>query len=82
MKNEKISQQEIKEIYKFRRQFVLGLEYLSYLHGRERTKIDDNNYITPHPDLEKASAQREEASLFLLGFILAPFNQQKRTLIF
>ncbi|WP_368905699.1 hypothetical protein [Bacillus wiedmannii] len=75
---EGILKKETENIYKFRRQFVLGPEYLSYLHGWERTKIDDNNYITSHPDLDKASVQIEGTSLFLLGFILDPFNPKKK----
>lgn len=60
----------------YRRQFILGPRYLDkFSHWRKR-KIDNDLFLSVHPDLELNYVSNKNISLILLGFLLDPYNPE------
>ena len=60
----------------FRRQFVLGPNYVEAFQSWKRVKVNNMIYLTVHPDLSTYKADYENKSITLLGYILDPLNPQ------
>ena len=58
----------------FRRQFVLGQDFVKRFPLWSRVKIDKSMYLTVHPDLEVRHVAKKNKSITLLGYILNPFD--------
>ena len=58
----------------FRRQFILGPEYISFLKNWNFYEINDKFRLSYHPDLEFTEVSNKSKSLILLGYILDPFK--------
>ena len=58
----------------YRRQFILGSRYLKKFSRWKKKRINQNLFLTVHPDLEFNYVSNNYISLFLLGFILDPYN--------
>ncbi len=58
----------------FRRQFIAGPRYVAWLPGWNRLKINDNLFITSHPDISVTMVREDQKCVVVLGFILDPFH--------
>jgi len=58
----------------YRRQFILGPRYLKKFSRWKKKRINQNLFLTIHPDLELNYVSNNHISLILLGFILDPYN--------
>jgi len=58
----------------YRRQFFFGPRYVDNLPNWKRIQINDNYYLTIHPDLDHVEASKGDVSVISLGFILDPYN--------
>lgn len=56
-----------------RRQFILGPQHLEY-QGWKKIKVEDNCYLTIHPDLLTTTVENENNKAILLGFIIDPYD--------
>jgi len=63
-----------KEKYLFRRQFVLGPNFIKSFPKWNKISINNELFLTAHPDLEVLKITFEENIIVLLGYILDPFN--------
>jgi hypothetical protein len=71
MRNQKI-EELTPEKYLFRRQFLLGPDFVEQLPHWEKLKIADKLFATIHPDLNYVHKVSATSSITLLGFILDP----------
>jgi acetyltransferase-like isoleucine patch superfamily enzyme len=71
MRNQKI-EELTPEKYLFRRQFLLGPDFVEQLPHWEKLKIADKLFVTIHPDLNYVHKVSATSSITLLGFILDP----------
>jgi hypothetical protein len=62
------------EKYLFRRQFVLGPNYIKSFPKWNKVSINNKLFLSAHPDLEVLKVTFEEKIIVLLGYILDPFN--------
>ncbi|MDG5816072.1 hypothetical protein QA601_13345 [Chitinispirillales bacterium ANBcel5] len=62
--------------YLFRRQYIIGPHYAKGLEGWKQLKIEDNLFLTAHPDLSVTTIGGDGCFLLLLGYILDPLNPQ------
>ena len=60
--------------YLFRRQFILGPEFINSFSKWNKISINNELFIKAHPDLEVLKVTFEEKTIVLLGYILDPFN--------
>lgn len=60
--------------YLFRRQFVLGPNYINNFPKWNKIAVSDKLFLSVHPDLEVSNFQFEGTTIILLGYILDPFN--------
>lgn len=58
----------------YRRQFFFGPKYVDNLPEWKRIQVNDNYYLTIHPDLDHVKAFKGEVTIISLGFILDPYN--------
>ena len=58
----------------YRRQFFFGPRYVESLPEWKRIQVNDNYYLTIHPDLDHVNATKSDVSVISLGFILDPDN--------
>ena len=63
---------ETLERLSFRRQFVLGPQFVRRFPNWQKVKLDGSLHITAHPDLEICQIGRDDRSITLLGYILDP----------
>ena len=71
MRNNK-SAQPATEKHLFRRQFILGPDFIEQFHYWKKLKIVDRLFATIHPDLNCVHRASATSSITLLGFILDP----------
>jgi len=57
---------------RYRRQFVLGPAWIEHLPSWRRVRVQDDLYLSVHPDLELHQANKQHKMLILLGYILDP----------
>jgi len=62
------------EKYLFRRQFILGPNYIEGFEKWNKVSISEKLFLQAHPDLELLKVTFEENTFVLLGYILDPFN--------
>jgi len=60
----------------YRRQFVLGPNFLKILPLWQRAEIGNNLFLQAHPDLELTHARRKGVELTLLGYLIDPDNPE------
>ena len=58
----------------FRRQFILGTEFLSAPASWNRISVRERIRVTAHPDLPLSQERSDSRSVTLLGFALDPFE--------
>ncbi|MGH2108679.1 hypothetical protein [Aerococcus urinaeequi] len=58
----------------FRRQYILGSKPIKKFKNWENIKINDNVYVTAHPDLEIEQYIGKTNTITLLGFVIDPSN--------
>lgn len=58
----------------YRRQFILGPQFISGFRSWKKFKLNDFLYITHHPELPICHVQHEDKALTLVGYILDPIN--------
>ena len=64
------------ENLRFRRQFILGPNYVDIFGSWNKVSIASRYYATVHPDLNICQVRRETKSITLLGYILDPYHPQ------
>ena len=62
------------EKYLFRRQFILGSRYINNYPNWNKVSINDEFYLTVHPELDVLKVAFEGKTIVLLGYILDPYN--------
>lgn len=62
------------EKYLFRRQFILGSHYIKSFPKWNKVSINDEFFLSIHPDLDVLKITFKENTIVLLGYILDPFN--------
>ena len=60
----------------FRRQFILGPRIPKEFDHWKKQEIDKDFFLAVHPDLNMDYAFENGISLFLLGFIMDPYNPE------
>jgi hypothetical protein len=60
--------------YLYRRQFILGPHYKENLQNWKHEKVNDNYYLSVHPDLQISKVSWGNNFLIMLGYILDPYN--------
>lgn len=55
-----------------RRQFILGPEFVEHLTSWKRLQVEDDLFLTAHPDLHTDAVIVDDASLTLCGYVLDP----------
>lgn len=58
----------------FRRQFILGSDYISTFEDWNKLKISEKLYLSSQKDLEVTHVNLKDRSLTLIGFIIDPFR--------
>lgn len=58
----------------YRRQFFLSPRYIENLPAWKRVKINENYFLTIHPDLDSIHIQKDNTQVIALGFLLDPYN--------
>ncbi len=58
----------------FRRQFLLGPGTFSPTSHWKTLSLDEEIFLSVHPDLEMVTCSTHEGSVTLLGFVIDPFN--------
>jgi hypothetical protein len=56
----------------FRRQFVLGPNFLNKFSSWQKAKIGDHLFLNAHPDLELTQIKQQGTELTLLGYLIDP----------
>ncbi|WP_216700635.1 hypothetical protein [Priestia filamentosa] len=60
----------------FRRQYILGNEYIKSLKNWDKLQINSELFLTIHPDLEHVQIEIDGIKLTLLGFLIDPYHPQ------
>ncbi len=60
----------------YRRQFVLGPDFLEKLPSWQKAKIGNNFFLQAHSDLELTQVKRDNVELTLLGYLIDPDNPE------
>jgi len=58
----------------YRRQFVLGNKFIDEFENWNKLKIDNDLFLTRHPDLEITHLSTENITIVGLGIFIDPFN--------
>ncbi|MFC1759927.1 hypothetical protein ACFLZD_00220 [Candidatus Neomarinimicrobiota bacterium] len=58
----------------YRRQFFFAPQYIEDLTSWSKVQINDQYFLTIHPDLEFVHLKKNNVEIISLGFILDPFN--------
>jgi hypothetical protein len=58
----------------YRRQFFFAPQYIEDLTSWNKVQINDQYFLTIHPDLEFVHLKKNNVEIISLGFILDPFN--------
>ncbi|KMQ52627.1 hypothetical protein CHISP_0396 [Chitinispirillum alkaliphilum] len=61
----------------FRRQYILGPEYVEWLKGWNRTEITPELFLTSHPDLPVITFRDGSKVIAVLGFVLDPLYPER-----
>ncbi|HDR6246177.1 TPA: hypothetical protein QCU24_003962 [Bacillus cereus] len=61
----------------YRRQFILGCNYVEKLENWKRTPLKNGLNLTSHPDLELTQVECNGIELTLLGFFIDPYNPKR-----
>jgi hypothetical protein len=62
-----------KNKYLYRRQFILGSCFIDFQNWKYE-KIDNNYYLSVHPDLQITKAKLNDNLIIMLGYMLDPLN--------
>lgn len=60
--------------YLYRRQYILGPRFDESLENWQKIKISKEYYLTAHRDLNVTECHFQNRSIFLLGYLIDPFN--------
>jgi hypothetical protein len=63
-----------RERYLYRRQYLLAPRRIDIFKHWKQTQISNNYFLMTHPDLPVTESHRQDKSIFLLGFIIDPYN--------
>ena len=58
----------------YRRQFILGSRFINCFPHWKREKVDNDIFLTVHPDLPITKVASNKNSIIMLGYILDPLN--------
>ena len=58
----------------FRRQFFFGPNYIKNLPRWKKVQVNENYFLTIHPDLNHVYHKENDVEIIVLGFILDPIN--------
>lgn len=58
----------------YRRQYFFGARYIQNFPNWNKVQVNDQYFLTIHPDLEFATAKKNNIELFLFGFFFDPNN--------
>lgn len=70
----KVNTPKIDNSLLYRRQYFFGSNFIEKFPNWNKKEIGYNTFLTFHPDLEFASAKKNNIELFLLGFFFDPNN--------
>ncbi len=70
----KVNTPKIDDSLLYRRQYFFGSNFIEKFPNWNKKEIGYNTFLTFHPDLEFASAKKNNIELFLLGFFFDPNN--------
>ena len=62
--------------YLYRRQYVLASRPIESFGNWKHIQISEDYFLATHPDLPLVTVKRQNKSIYLLGYILDPYNPQ------